>query len=350
MAPIISVILVASLFSATSSFAQSAPQGSPAKLQFSAKTAVAQHKSAVPHSSTAQTRSSGHKIATQSQAKRPSVNRQPVVVEQFARSESVGSRLGLRSELSRIALNSSAVLVVDQQTGEVLLDKNSDVALPIASITKVMTAVVTLEADLPMNEVITITQSDAQLEKNPSSRLNVGAELTRAELLHLALMSSENRAAQALGRSYPGGLSAFVSAMNEKARELGMTGSSFADPTGLSSNNMSTARDLAKLVHEAYQFPLIRRYSTARELLVRVGRRQQQFINTNALARGDDWELGLSKTGFIRDAGRCLVMQAVIDRQPVIMIMLDAQASQQRLRDAERIRQWLTSGQSTARS
>lgn len=256
--------------------------------------------------------------------------------------DSLGSRLGLRSQLSEIALNSSAVMVVDQETGLPLLEKNSDVALPIASITKVMTAIVTLDADLSLSETITIEKEDTQLEKYSASRLGVGARFTRAELLHLALMSSENRAAQALGRSYPGGLAAFVAAMNRKADELGMTKSKFVEPTGLSSQNVSTPRDLSRLVNAAYAYPLVREYSTDREAIVRVGGRQQQFRNTNALTRNNEWELGLSKTGFIRDAGKCLVMQATIDDQNVIIVMLDAQGSSKRISDAERIRKWLS--------
>lgn len=264
----------------------------------------------------------------------------------FAKKEqgynSMGSRLGLRSELTEIALNSSAVLVVDQRTGEILLEKNPDAALPIASITKVMTAIVVMEAGLPLNETITITKQDTQLEKYSSSRLRVGAKFTRAELLHLALMSSENRAAHALGRNYPGGLEAFVEAMNEKAHALGMSNSKFVEPTGLSSSNVSSPRDLSRLVNAAHEIPLIRQYSTDREAIVRVGGSQQQFRNTNALTRKEDWDLGLSKTGFIRDAGKCLVMQAAIDDQEVIIVMLDAQGSGSRISDAERIRRWLS--------
>lgn len=255
--------------------------------------------------------------------------------------QSVGSRLGLRDELTQIALNSSAVIVVDQATGDVLLEKNPDVALPIASITKVMTAIVTLEAGLPLNEVITITNRDANLQKYNGSRLHVGARITRDDLLHLALMSSDNRAAHALGRTYPGGLSAFIDAMNKKAEELGMTQSRFVEPTGLSSNNQSTPRDLSRLVNAAHEFELIRNYSTDARAIVRVGKKPQEFRNTNALARTGEWDLGLSKTGFIRDAGRCLVMQATIDERDVIIVMLDAEASAKRLRDAERIRQWI---------
>ena len=261
---------------------------------------------------------------------------------------SVGSRLGLRSQEAELVLNSSAVLVIDQRTNEVLLEKNPDVALPIASITKLMTALVTLEAGLPMDEEITITQDDARLEKYSASRLKVGSQFSRGELLHLALMSSENRAAQALGRTYPGGLSAFVDQMNSTAQALGMTRSQFVEPTGLSSQNVATPRDLTSLVNAAYQFPLIRQYSTDRGAVVSVGGRQQQFVNTNSLARGEIWDIGVSKTGFIRDAGRCLVMQTTIQNNPVIMIMLDAQATGKRVADAERIRRWLTTQENYA--
>ena len=261
---------------------------------------------------------------------------------------SVGSRLGLRSQETELVLNSSAVLVIDQRTNEVLLEKNPDVALPIASITKLMTALVTLEAGLPMDEEITITQDDTRLEKYSASRLKVGSQFSRGELLHLALMSSENRAAQALGRTYPGGLSAFVDQMNSTAQALGMTRSQFVEPTGLSSQNVATPRDLASLVNAAYQFPLIRQYSTDRGAVVSVGGRQQQFVNTNSLARGEIWDIGVSKTGFIRDAGRCLVMQTTIHNNPVIMVMLDAQATGKRVADAERIRRWLTTQENYA--
>ena len=266
--------------------------------------------------------------------------------QSFAKSErgynSMGTRLGLRSAFTEVALNSSAVLVVDQITGQVLLEKNPDVALPIASITKVMTALVVMDAELPLHELITITKDDTKLQKYSRSRLTVGSKFTRAELLHLALMSSDNRAAHALGRTYPEGLAAFVAAMNDKADELSMTQSKFVEPTGLSNENRSTPRDLARLVNAAHEHALIRDFSTDKQTIVKVGGRDQQFRNTNALLRSDNWELGLSKTGFIRDAGKCLVMQATIDGQAVVIVMLDAQGSQKRLLDAERIRQWLT--------
>lgn len=309
------------------------------------------NKQTAKQSSSRQAQQANSSSARQSAQKRPvSVSRKDSKASEkrksFARSEpgynSLGTRLGLRSQLSEIKLNSSAVLVVDQATGKVLLDKNADVALPIASITKVMTALVVLDADLPLSEVITIVKEDTELEKYSSSRLRVGSKFTRAELLHLALMSSENRAAHALGRTYPGGMDAFVKVMNDKADELGMANSNFSEPTGLSSKNMSTPRDLARLVNAAHEVPLIREYSTATAAIVKVGAQQQQFRNTNALTRNDNWEIGLSKTGFIRDAGKCLVMQATVDQQDVIIVMLDAQGSASRLSDAERIRRWLS--------
>ena len=254
---------------------------------------------------------------------------------------SAGTRMGLRSALSDIALNSSAVMVIDQISGEALVEKNPDAVLPIASITKLMTALVVLDAGLPLDELLAITKEDAELEKNPKSRLPVGALFTRGELMHLALMSSENRAAHALGRNYPGGMQAFVEAMNVKALKIGMTRAHFTEPTGLNNGNVASPRDLVRLVEESYLVPEIREYSTSRDLVVRVRGRPVQFMNSNTLARGEEWELGVSKTGFIRDAGRCLVMQAEFESRPVIMVMLDAQGKRQRERDAQRIRDYI---------
>lgn len=284
--------------------------------------------------------------ATKTSTKAKKVNkstkpRQSLVKRDPTNRMSAGTRLGLRSALTDVALNSSAVLVVDQISGEVLLEKNPNSVLPIASITKLMTALVVAEAELPMDEKISITQDDADLEKYSKSRLKVGTQLTRAQVMHLALMSSENRAAHALGRTYPGGMAAFVEAMNIKALQLGMKDSKFVEPTGLNAGNVSSPRDLVRLVEEAHQVSEIREFSTAKNLVVKVGGRSQQYMNSNALARGDRWELGLSKTGFIKEAGRCLVMQAEVEDRPVIMVMLDAQGKNQRLRDAERIRRWL---------
>jgi D-alanyl-D-alanine endopeptidase (penicillin-binding protein 7) len=310
--------------------ATSSESSSNAKKSQQAKSTQKARKSAATKSSTKTKKVSKSTKPRQSLVKRDPTNRM-----------SAGTRLGLRSALTDVALNSSAVLVVDQISGEVLLEKNPNSVLPIASITKLMTALVVAEAELPMDEKIAITQDDADLEKYSKSRLKVGTQLTRAQVMHLALMSSENRAAHALGRTYPGGMSAFVEAMNIKALQLGMKDSKFVEPTGLNAGNVSSPRDLVRLVEEAHQVSEIREFSTAKNLVVKVGGRSQQYMNSNALARGDRWELGLSKTGFIKEAGRCLVMQAEVEDRPVIMVMLDAQGKNQRLRDAERIRRWL---------
>jgi len=312
-------------------------QAKPAPVKPASATAA---RPAKPAQNTATTRSANSPKKNVARAPAQGVRTSKVKAEPGY--NSMGTRLGLRSELADLSLNSSAVMVMDQASGEVLLEKNADAALPIASITKVMTAMVVLDAGQPLDESIVIAREDTQLEKYSASRLKVGASFTRGELLHLALMSSENRAANALGRSYPGGLPAFVVAMNDKAQALGMTNSTFVEPTGLSSGNVASPRDLAVLVNAAHHIPLIRDYSTDRDAVVRVGGRQQQFKNTNALTRDDNWDIGLSKTGFIRDAGKCLVMQARLDQRDVIIVMLDAEGSTKRLADAERIRRWLS--------
>jgi D-alanyl-D-alanine endopeptidase (penicillin-binding protein 7) len=242
-------------------------------------------------------------------------------------------------------LRSASVLVVNQGTGEPLYAKNPQVELPIASITKLMTAMVSLDAGLPLHEEITISDDDVDRLKGTGSRLSVGATLTREELLHLALIASENRAAAALSRAYPGGREAFVEAMNRKAAQLGMHNTRFVDGTGLSSQNRSTAADLVKLVDAAYRYPLIRRISTtgSYDLIVPANRhaRHLAFNNTNLLTRREDWEIGLSKTGYISEAGHCLVMQARIAEQKVIIVLLDSWGKLSRIGDANRIRQWL---------
>jgi D-alanyl-D-alanine endopeptidase (penicillin-binding protein 7) len=255
-----------------------------------------------------------------------------------------GHIAGLQGTDDPLDLKSSVALVVDQETDEVLFSKNPDAVLPIASITKLMTAMVVLQADQSMDEVLTITQADVDTEKGSGSRLAVGTKLTRGEMLHLALMSSENRAANALGRHYPGGLAAFVSAMNAKASLLGMHATQYVEPTGLSSRNQSSAQDLAMLVRAASQVPLMRELSTARETAVSVGSRQLQFRNTNALVRDPGWSIGLQKTGYISEAGRCVVMQAQMAGRNLIMVLLDSAGRYTRIADAERLRTWLTNG------
>jgi D-alanyl-D-alanine endopeptidase (penicillin-binding protein 7) len=205
-----------------------------------------------------------------------------------------------------------------------------------------MTALVVTEAGLPLDEVLTVNADDVDTEKGSGSRLRVGTSLTREEMLHLALMASENRAAHALGRHYPGGLSAFVAAMNRKAKVLGMNDTHYVEPTGLSSRNQSNAADLALLVREANKHDLIRRLSTTPEAAVAVGRRSLQFRNTNGLVRNGEWDISLQKTGYISEAGRCLVMQAELAGRKLIMVLLDSAGKYSRIGDAERIRKWLT--------
>ncbi len=244
--------------------------------------------------------------------------------------------------VARLKLQSSAALVLDQESGEILYGKNATTIAPIASITKLMTAMVVLDANLDPAEKIQITQDDIDLLRGSHSRLRVGAVLTRDELLRLALMSSENRAASALGRSYPGGLDAFVRAMNLKAQLLGMTGSHFDDSTGLSSTNVSTAEDLATLVRAAHNYPQIREYTTSTGYAVHLGgRKPVAFHNTNRLVGSGAWDIGLSKTGFINEAGRCLVMQATLAGRAVIIVLLDSWGKYSRIGDANRIRKWL---------
>ena len=258
---------------------------------------------------------------------------------------SFGQLAGLHATDDPLDLKSSVALVIDQQTDQVLLSKNPDAVLPIASITKLMTALVVTEAKLPADEIITITADDVDTEKFSGSRLAVGTKMTRGDMLHVALMSSENRAAHALGRYYPGGLTAFVAAMNRKAAELGMTDTHYVEPTGLSSQNQSSAHDLSLLVKAAYEHPIIRELSTSREARIPVvGRRQMEFHTTNGLVRNPNWDIGLQKTGFINEAGRCLVMSAQLAGRQLIMVLLDSAGKYSRIGDAERIRKWLAKG------
>lgn len=268
--------------------------------------------------------------------------RKSVVVAVEPAKVSFGQLYGLHRTEDPLDLKSSVALVIDQETDQVLLSKNPHAVLPIASITKLMTGLIVTEAHQPLDEVLTITQDDIDTEKGSSSRLQVGTQLTRGEMLHLALMSSENRAANALGRHYPGGLQSFVQAMNAKAQLLGMHDTHYVEPTGLSSSNQSSARDLAVLVKAAYQHPILRELSTSTDASVAVGRRQLQFHTTNGLVRNPSWEIGLQKTGYISEAGRCLVMQAQLAGRKFIMVLLDSAGKYSRIGDAERIRKWLT--------
>ena len=240
-------------------------------------------------------------------------------------------------------IHSSGALVFDPATGQTLFAKNADQVTPIASITKLMTAMVVLDSKLSMEEAIELSTEDIDLLKNTKSRLPIGAHFRRDDLLRLALMASDNRAASALGRNYPGGITAFVAAMNAKALTLGLTQTHYVDSSGLSPANVSSPQDLARLVAAAAKYPLISEYSTTGSVNVTLpnSTRKLNFVNTNALVRSSDWEIGLSKTGYINEAGKCLVMQAQIGNQPVVIVLLDSWGRLTRVGDANRIKKWL---------
>jgi len=244
-----------------------------------------------------------------------------------------------------LKLRSAAALVLELGEGQMLYAKNTDAVMPIASITKLMTAIVVLDSGLPLDEPVDIEAADADTLKGTRSRLKVGMTLTRYELLKLALMASENRAAAALARSFPGGVRAFVPAMNQKARDLGMQDTRFLDATGLNPGNVSTAQDLAIMVNAGYQYPLIREFTTSDSHRIALsGRRYHRvvaFRNSNGLVRSRQWDIGLSKTGYISEAGRCLVMQATIAAKPVIIVLLDSWGKLSRVGDANRIKRWV---------
>src|SRR5574343_700036 len=246
-------------------------------------------------------------------------------------------------DAGRLALFSASALVIDQNSGHSLVEKQPDLVVPIASISKLMTAMVVLDAKLDLQEVISIGDENVDSLKGTRSRLPVGTTMTRETAMLLALMSSENRAAHALGRHFPGGMRAFIQAMNRKAQALGMNNSSFEEPTGLSSNNVSTAHDLARMVSAAARYPEIRQASTTAEAKVELNGRIREFHNTNALVRSDNWEIGVSKTGYISEAGRCLVMQARVADKPVVIVLLDSVGKMTRVGDANRIKRWMES-------
>ena len=238
-------------------------------------------------------------------------------------------------------LRSQAFLVQDQASGAVLLERNSDAVLPIASITKLMTAMVVLDAQQGMSDTLEVTDEDVDYLRGSSSRLAVGSVLSREDMLRLALMSSENRAASSLARHYPGGMPAFVAAMNAKAAELGLHDTRYFDSTGLNAGNVSSARDLVRMVGAAAKYPLIREFSTTAEYVVDLGGRQRQFHNTNPLVASADWQIGVSKTGYIRESGKCLVMQAWLKSKSLIIVLLDSAGRFTRVADAARIKKWL---------
>ncbi len=280
--------------------------------------------------------------ASARKSKATAASRKRVVRAEPAR-PSFGHQFGLQKAEDALDLKSSVALVVDQDTNEVLFSKNPEAVLPIASITKLMTALVVIEAGLSLDDMLVVTQDDVDATAGSTSRLRVATQLNRGEMLHLALMASENRAAHVLGRTYPGGIRSFMAAMNAKAQLLGMSGTRFVEPTGLSSDNQSSAADLARLVRAASAHPVIADLSTSLEASVPVGSRQVQFRNTNGLVRNPEWEIGLQKTGYIAAAGRCLVMQTQMAGRKLIMVLLDSAGKYSRMGDAERIRKWLAS-------
>ena len=282
----------------------------------------------------------GKRVVTYVPVRRAAVAGSAVAAAAYA-PRSMGEIAGLHKTEDPLALRSNVAFVIDQNSSEVLFEKNANVALPIASITKLMTGVIVTEAKQDLDEVLQVTDADVDRHKYSSSRLPVGARMTRRELLHITLMSSENRAASALGRNYPGGKEAFVAAMNAKARQLGMNDTRYVDTSGLSSQNVSSARDLAKLVTVAYREPLLREFSTTPKSTVSASGRTMHYNNTNYLVALPDWNIGLQKTGFINEAGRCLVMQAMIHGRNVVMVFLDSKGKMSRTADAGRIRRWI---------
>ena len=267
---------------------------------------------------------------------------------------SVGFAQAQNPDVRKIALRSASALVQDAETGEIVFGKNADTVTPIASITKLMTAMVILDSGLDLEEQIVLNREDAIAMKGARSRLRSGLSIARGDLLLLALMASENRAAAALGRTYPGGLEAFVDAMNTKAAAIEMTETRFVEPTGLSPANVSTASDLARLVRAAHEYPVIREFSTRDRATIKAGwgKRFQSLAygNTNGLVRSKYWDIELSKTGYISEAGRCLVMHVRLAEKDLIVVLLDSWGKHSRIGDANRIRKWLESGAATGRS
>lgn len=268
---------------------------------------------------------------TKAKARKPVVPARP----------SFGQLAGLHGTEDPLDLKSSVALVIDQDTNQVLFSKNPEAVLPIASITKLMTAMVALDAKPALDEVLEVSEEDIDQLKGTRSRLAIGTRLTREEMLHLALMSSENRASSALSRYYPGGHAAFIAAMNRKAHDLGLADTQFFDSTGLNPRNVSSARDLAKMVAASASYPLIREFSTTRDGYFAVNGRMVHFNNTNALVSNPEWEIGLQKTGFTNEAGKCLVMQAWMNQKPVVIVLLDSWGRLTRIGDANRIRRWV---------
>ncbi|MES2039706.1 MAG: D-alanyl-D-alanine endopeptidase [Pseudomonadota bacterium] len=329
---LIALLPVASVLAATNSH-----KNSSKKHATHGKTHVASHKKIVIHTA------SGTlvKRTVMVHGKRKVITERVALVREVPDRPSMGDSAGLKNTQDPLDLKSNVAYVVDQDSSKVLFEKNSEVSLPIASITKLMTSLVVVEAHQDMDEQIEVTNDDIDKEKNTSSRLKIGAKLSRSDMLHIALMSSENRAASALGRSYPGGLPAFVTAMNTKAKQLGMSDTHYVDSSGLSSQNRASARDLVKLVNAAYQHPVIRQYSTDSKYVVAPGGKNLEYGTSNKLVINPAWEIGLQKTGYIAEAGRCLVMQAIIEGRNIVMVFLDSKGKYSRLADADRMKKWL---------
>jgi D-alanyl-D-alanine endopeptidase (penicillin-binding protein 7) len=289
-------------------------------------------------------------LASGSAAASAAVEQAPAAAKKHAKahhSRHGGHRTSL-NDATHLAVRSASALVQDQASGVVLYEKNAGAIVPIASITKLMTAMVMLDANLPLAEELTIGKEDVDTIKGTRSRLKVGLQLSREEMLNLALMASENRAAASLSRNYPGGREAFVAAMNHKAQELGLADTHFYDPTGLTAANVSNARDLVKMVAAAREYPLIREFSTSPQREVVISGRPQVFHNTNSLVKSSSWDIDLSKTGYISEAGKCLVMEAWVNDKPTIIVLLDSWGKKTRLGDANRIKRMLESGTTVA--
>lgn len=329
---LIALLPVASALAATNSH-----KNSSKKHAVHGKTHGAAHKKIIIHTASGKL----VKRTVMVHGKRKVITERVALVREVPDRPSMGDTVGLKNTQDPLELKSNVAYVVDQDSSKVLFEKNSDVSLPIASITKLMTSLVVVEAHQDMDEQIEVTNDDIDKEKNTSSRLKIGAKLSRSDMLHIALMSSENRAASALGRNYPGGLPAFVTAMNTKAKQLGMSDTHYVDSSGLSSQNRASARDLVKLVNAAYQHPVIRQYSTDSKYVVAPGGKNLEYGTSNKLVINPAWEIGLQKTGYIAEAGRCLVMQAIIEGRNIVMVFLDSKGKYSRLADADRMKKWL---------
>ncbi|BBB65822.1 D-alanyl-D-alanine endopeptidase [Undibacterium sp. YM2] len=329
--------LIALLPVASALAANNTHKNSSKKHAVHGKTHAAAHKKIIIHTASGKL----VKRTVMVHGKRKVITERVALVREVPDKPSMGDTVGLKNTQDPLELKSNVAYVVDQDSSKVLFEKNSDVSLPIASITKLMTSLVVVEAHQDMDEQIEVTNDDIDKEKNTSSRLKIGAKLSRSDMLHIALMSSENRAASALGRNYPGGLPAFVTAMNTKAKQLGMTDTHYVDSSGLSSQNRASARDLVKLVNAAYQHPVIRQYSTDSKYVVAPGGKNLEYGTSNKLVINPAWEIGLQKTGYIAEAGRCLVMQAIIEGRNIVMVFLDSKGKYSRLADADRMKKWL---------